>query len=167
MCKSLIGVSGIKSSKAMLHGKNYEGKALKAFSQQSSMKASKCGFFVCQGKPFLGASPDAVIDNNCIVEIKCPYNGRNDKIIPGDNFKFLKHNQNGNVVLNTESNYYQQVQGQLYVTNRKVCYFVVYTFSDLFIQKIEIDLMYCEGSLLPKLELFYTKHFRPYIASNM
>ena len=57
-------------------------------------------FFVCHEKPFLGASPDAVLDDGeSIVEIKCPYNGRNEDVKPGKNFPFLKYDENDNIIL--------------------------------------------------------------------
>jgi hypothetical protein len=40
------------------------------------------------------------------------------------------------------------------LSERNFCYFDVYTFVDLFVQKIEVDKDYCLGSLVPKLELF-------------
>nr|XP_022298372.1 uncharacterized protein LOC111107453 [Crassostrea virginica] len=70
------------------------------------------------------------------------------------------------IVLRQNSDYYFQIQGQLYISQRHYYYFVVFTFKDFFVQKIEFDRKYCEGSLLPKLDLFYTNHFRPYLFST-
>ena len=89
------------------------------------------------------------------------------KIIPGEHFKFLCFERNGNVALKKSSSYYDQIQGQLFLSERNFYSFVVYTFVDLFVQKIEVDKDYCLGSLVPKLELFYSKHLRPYIASTL
>lgn len=75
-------------------------------------------------------------------------------IKPGINFPFLTY-IDGKIELKQHSSYYHQIQGQLYVSGRKVCYFVVYTFCDLFVQKIHIDLKFCNNSLLPKLELYF------------
>jgi hypothetical protein len=106
--------------------------------------------------PFLGATPDAVINAECIVEVKCPYGGKNEKIIPGEHFKFLCFERNGNVALKKSSSYYDQIQGQLFLSERNFCYFVVYTFVDLFVQIIEVDKDYCLGSLVPKLAILPT-----------
>ena len=98
LCITLLDGSQV-SSKPVVHGKNYEAKALKAFNVKYGKNAKKCGFFVCKEKPFLGASPDAMLDDGTsLVEIKCPYNGRNDEIKPGPNFKFLYYDQNDNIV---------------------------------------------------------------------
>lgn len=168
LCASLLSKKSLNvCTVGMRYGKNYEAKALKAFENKMQMKTKKAGFFICLSKPFLGASPDAVIDSNCIVEIKCPHKGRNDKIVPGKLFPFLMYNEQGSIVLKKNSNYFFQVQGQLLATQRQFCYFVVFTFCDLFVQKIEFEHDYCYHSIIPKLELFYTKYFRPYIASTL
>ena len=65
------------SNAAVSHGKTYETVALKKFSEVTELQASPCGFFVCPDYSFLGCSPDAVIDEESIIEIKCPFNGRN------------------------------------------------------------------------------------------
>ncbi|VDI43683.1 Hypothetical predicted protein, partial [Mytilus galloprovincialis] len=117
-CHSLFYGSNIQS-KALSHGKNYEAKALKAFNLKFDKNAKRCGFYVSIDKSFLGASPDAILeDGQSIVEIKCPYNGRNEDVKPGPNFKFLQMDSNGNIVLKESSNYYDQIQGQLFVTKK-------------------------------------------------
>ncbi|XP_056005483.1 uncharacterized protein LOC125659233 [Ostrea edulis] len=159
-CKSI-------DTAATLHGKNYEKKALKAFEKYECVKTKQCGLFISHERPYLGASPDAVVDNKGIVEVKCPFTGRKDKILPGKNFSFLQTNEEGQTVLRKSHPYYDQIQGQLYISGHSLCYFVVYTFSDLFVEKLFIDQDYCENALIPKLELFYVKHFRPSIAANV
>ncbi|XP_021362744.1 uncharacterized protein LOC110456373 [Mizuhopecten yessoensis] len=166
LCSSLLNTNKTYSE-GMSHGKNYEAKAMAAFEKKMQIKTKKAGFFIYVQKPFLGATPDAIIDHNYIVEVKCPYNGRNEKIKPGKNFGFLMYNEQGKIVLKNNSNYFYQVQGQLFITKRQFCFFVVYTFCDLFVQKIELEHDYCYNSMIPKLELFYSKYFRPFIASTL
>jgi hypothetical protein len=57
--------------------------------EREQLKCNKCGLFVLPTIPFLGATPDAVINAECIVEVKYPYGGKNEKIIPGEHFKFF------------------------------------------------------------------------------
>lgn len=165
LCNSLANSKSF-STEATLHGKNYEKKALTVFESTYNLKTIECGLFVCVEHPYLGATPDAIVDDDALVEIKCPFKGRNEHIKPGPHFDFLQYDDNGNTVLKLSSKYYDQVQGQMYVSNRKFCYFVVYTFCDLFVQKIFIDVKYCE-CLIAKLEIFYKKYYRPFIASKM
>ncbi|XP_048779437.2 uncharacterized protein LOC125682910 [Ostrea edulis] len=165
LCSSLM-CSSIKT-KAILHGKNYEKKALKLFDDKFCIKTKECGLFVCLDYPYLGASPDAVVDDSAIVEVKCSYSGKNEMVKPGAHFKYLMFDDNENVVLKKSHNYYDQIQGQLYISKRKFCYFVVFTLRDLFVQKIPLDTYYCEHSLLPKLKVFFEKYYRPFIASKL
>ena len=96
-------------------------KALKKFEQVYEVKSHKCGLFFSSDYPFLGASPDAVVSHDCLVEIKCPFAGRNEEIKPGKHFKFLKYDSNKNIVLETSSNYFDQIQGQMYLSKRQYC----------------------------------------------
>lgn len=164
LCTSLTCNAKINTP-AIQHGKMYERKAILKFEEKTNLKTENSGLFICVGKPFLGATPDALVQNDTIVEVKCPFNGCRDEIEPGKNFSFLCYDINNHIVLNKASKYYDQVQGQLFVTKRRYCFFVVYTFKDIFVEKIEYDADYCTGSLIPKLELFYEKHFRPFIAT--
>ncbi|XP_062590250.1 uncharacterized protein LOC134251845 [Saccostrea cucullata] len=167
LCESIFSSKQINSL-ATLHGKNYERKAIKCFESEYKVKVKGCGFFIYTEKPFLGASPDGIIDDMHIVEVKCPYLGRNVNI----ELKCLKYfryleQKNGVIQLKKSSNYYDQIQGQLLITGRQFCYFVVYTFKSLFVEKIEFDQEYCKFCLVPKLDLFYRKWFRPFVASKL
>ena len=165
LCNSLLH-SNIKT-KAILHGKNYEKKALRLFEEKFSIKTKECGLFVSLDYPYLGASQDAIVDDYAVVEIKCSYSGQNEMVKPGAHFGYLMYDDNGNIVLKKSCNYFDQIQGQLYISNRKYCYFVVFTLKHLFVQKIFIDKYYCENSLLPKLKVFFEKYYRPFIASSL
>lgn len=166
LCQSIVSTKQIRSN-AIRHGQRFEKKALNKFELEKGIKTHKAGLFVCVDKPFLGATPDAIVDQTTIVEVKCPYSGRSEMILPGKLFPYLSYDANGQISLKTDSKYFSQVQGQLYISKKRYCYFVVYTFCDFFCQKIEIDSEYCEISLIPKLELFYVKYLRPYIASHL
>lgn len=96
------------------------------------MKCKKCGLFVRTDLPYLGASPDSVIDSETLIEVKCPYAGREALIVPGKLFPFLCYDGERNIVLKESCHYYNQIQEQMYISNRTKCYFVVYTFKDLF-----------------------------------
>lgn len=88
----------------------YENKALAKFEEREQLKCNKCGLCVLPTISFLGATPDAVINTECIVEVKCPYGGRNEKIISGEYFKFLCFERNSNVTLKKSCSYYDQIQ---------------------------------------------------------
>ncbi|KAK6171830.1 hypothetical protein SNE40_018256 [Patella caerulea] len=108
--------------------------------------ASKCGVFVHLSYPYLGATPDGVIDDDKIIEIKCPYTGN---IAPGKYLPSLEYLDGGSKVrLSRHSRYYSQIQGQLYLSKHQLCFFIIFTHKDLYIEKIEVDNDYCKGPLL-------------------
>lgn len=166
LCHSLVSPQELQT-KPIIHGRTYEGQAIEKFEARLMTKVNKSGLFVSPEYPYLAATPDGVIDSDHIVEVKCPYNGKNMDIEPGPCFPFLHKSMDGEIKLKETSNYYYQVQGQMYVCKKQVCYFVVYTHQDLFVQKVNIDIDYCEHSLIPKLTLFWEKYLRPYIARNL
>lgn len=110
--------------------------------------------FVPVDRPYLGASPDAIVGDDRIVEVKCPYAGRNILILPGPKFRHLQLDSNNQICFKKSSLCYDQIQRQLFLSIRKFCFFVVYTLQDLFVQKNYIDREYCIGCLIPKLEHF-------------
>lgn len=76
---------------------------------------------------YILASPDGLIGDDGLIEIKCP----NDSIY----FKLLLNN-------NIKPEYIAQMQMQMYVTNRQYCYFVSYNPNfekSLYIKKINRD----------------------------
>lgn len=55
------------------------------------MQTKKCGIFVSKSHPFLAASPDAVIDEHRLVEIKCPYTAKKTKEISEETVPYLNY----------------------------------------------------------------------------
>lgn len=129
------------------------------------MKVQQSGLFVSKERPYLAGSPDGLVDKDHTIEVKCPYSFRHEKI--STRIPFLQLNDEGNLELKKTSNYYDQVQGQLYVAGRKSCYFVIYTFVDLVALHIAIDHDYISTCLLPKLELFYHRTYLPFISKSL
>ena len=123
--------------------------------------------FINPDFPFLGSSPDGVVDDDSIVEIKCPYNGRNNVISPGKSFPFLEKDENEKFRLKRNHNYYYQILGQLAISKRIRCFFVVYTFVDCFVEEIVFDHDFFHEAMLPQLSRFYELNYRPFIASKL
>lgn len=97
------------------YGKLHETFAIEAFEAEYNLKVEKCGLFIDKEHYFLGASPDGTVENEAIIEIKCPQcikklhpkDAIKEKkikfaILEGDTFK-LKRNHD----------YFYQIQGQL------------------------------------------------------
>ncbi|WAR17912.1 ING3-like protein [Mya arenaria] len=109
--------------------------------EHEGMSISDCGFFISTDRPFLGASPDGILTCACCgsacVEVKCPYTIRDD-IISESNFTCLEIKE-GQLTLNREHSYFDQVQTQMGVCKMDVTYFVVWTSKDLFVETIPFD----------------------------
>lgn len=142
---------------AILHGKCYESVALQEFQEKSGIQTKKCGIFVPKSHPYLAASPDAVIDDNRLVEIKCPYSAKN-KEISEETVPYLNY-VNDTLELGNSHDYYYQVQGQLFCSGRKECTFIVYTLKDIKTVTIHRDEHFIEN-MLKKLKEFFETHFK-------
>lgn len=164
LCMSLVAPPSIHHMKSIHHGIVYEKVARVKFSEVQQCTVKPCGLFISCDYPYLASTPDGLVGDNALLEIKCPYIGRNESIKVGPKFKFLGE-IDGVLTLKRSHGYFDQVQGQMYITKRSLCYFVTYTFQDLQIIKVPVDLDYCENSLFPKLNLFYTKTFLPFLGS--
>lgn len=100
------------SSREMQHGNDYEGQALLKFQEETGLEVvPNTGFH--KHDDWIGGTPDAFVEDDAIVEVKCPWNG-------GNHIYSLLNK----VVYNDDHMY--QIQGYLWITGRKKCYFVTY-----------------------------------------
>lgn len=52
---------------------------------------------------------------------------------------YIIYIQNDTVYINKKQFYWHQIQGQLYLTNRKLCYLVIWTPNQTMITEVEKD----------------------------
>lgn len=100
-----------------------------SFEKEINIKIKPAGLFIDTTYHFLAASPDGLIENDGIVEIKCPYTIKDltpEDAIQCGKLKFATV-IDGKLNLKTNDNYYYQVQGQLHITQRSYCYFVLWS----------------------------------------
>ncbi|KAI8426792.1 hypothetical protein MSG28_014476 [Choristoneura fumiferana] len=79
-CKNIIKTllySNFKGSDATRYGNENEPIALKETEAALGVQVSPCGLYILEEHQYLGASPDGVIDEETIVEIKCPASAAN------------------------------------------------------------------------------------------
>lgn len=113
------------SSREMQHGNDYEGQALLKFQEETGLEVKpNTGFH--QHDDWIGGTPDAFVEDDAIVEVKCPWNG-------GNHIYSLLNK----VVYNDDHMY--QIQGYLWITGRKKCYFVTYD-PDL-IEELQLNII--------------------------
>lgn len=62
-----------------MHGQINEKKALNKFEEhylKSNLKVEQCGLFIMKNHPHLKASPDGLIGDQTVVEVKCLYSAQ-------------------------------------------------------------------------------------------
>lgn len=124
------------------YGSRHEAGAKIEYEMQMNNKVINTGFHTFEG--WLGASPDGFIDDDGLVEIKCPFGLRN-AIEPS--FKTAAE----------QPHYFAQMQIQMFVTNRKWCDFFQWTPRFTHIEKIDIDPNWLRDNL-PILKEFYNEY---------
>ncbi|XP_025415583.1 uncharacterized protein LOC112687212 [Sipha flava] len=159
-------------SKAIQYGKDMEVVARKKAERFLSKTIYACGLFVDKEIGYLAASPDGMIEDTTIVEIKCPFVARdNISVVEAVHKKLLQHcfidPSTQAVQLKKESVYYYQIMGQLYITKRTKCYFVVYTEKWLHVQEIFYDHSFWKSKMEEKLKTYYMKCLLPEIIDPM
>ena len=145
------------------------------YSGHHGLYYSPSGFVVCESHPFLGASPDAVVHDPTdpspfgLAEVKCPYSFRNQTPFEAAESRDfccqleLNSSESPSLKLKRTHPYFCQVQGQMAITERKWCDFVVYTPKGVSIERIPYDPEFWTNELLPKLTVFYDNCLGPEI----
>ena len=122
----LLKTKDISNVPAIKYGIENESVAIKEYEKEFGYKVAKCGIFL-DSCGFLGGSPDGLVGNDGIIEVKCPFQMKNTTSITDFNrLGYLKKNDENKFEVNTSHKYYHQIQGNLYLTKRKHCDFVVW-----------------------------------------
>ena len=93
---------------AMQHGIDTEPAARERFEEITGLIVQECGFALHDSIPFFGASPDGLVGNDALIEIKCP-----------ETATHLTYKMAGV----PPEKYIPQMLVQLLVTGRKYCWF--------------------------------------------
>lgn len=130
-------------TKALEYGMEHEYQAKRDLELALEVKINDCGLFIDSIDVFLGATPDGVIGEDTLVEIKCPYSAENldpDEAIIQKKITIWKTNKNKEITgIDRNHKYYYQVQGQLHITKRKYGIIACWTRKGIKYEKIERD----------------------------
>lgn len=124
-------------------GTAHESLALLDYEMETGNTVQECGFFVHPEFDWLGASPDGMIGNLGLIEIKCPYGLRNVK---KPKFKSLAD----------QPHYYAQVQMEMACTGLMSCHFYQWSPSGSQFELVYFNPQWFDANL-PKLEAFYKR----------
>jgi len=128
-----------------------------------------CGLFIDSENPYLGAFPDGLIDEDGLVEIKCLLSAEDltaeeaIKTLPRLRAIFDRNNKNK---LNRNHKYFYQIQGQLNITKRDYCIFVLWTPKSLKTVYVHRDKEFWQNRMLPLLKRFYYECMLPEIVDS-
>lgn len=104
---------GNAATSAMLYGEMNESAAISAFEEHTKTKVDPCGLFVDREHDFLAASPDGMVGEEAILEVKCPKSAENltigEAIGKIKNFYLETNKTSGKIQLKTNHNYHYQV----------------------------------------------------------
>ena len=120
----------------MRYGLKSEPKAILKYEEQSNTVVCKSGLWVNPNYPFLGCSPDGIVGEDGLLEIKSLKIFKDStiesvvekwstlpKVVTQKQCFIIK---DGQCILESSHDYYYQIQMQLLVTERIFCYFVLY-----------------------------------------
>jgi len=141
-------------SAATRHGRKYESVALDRFAKLYGAAVSQCGLFIHKERPYLAASPDGLLNQDTVIEVKCPYTNR-DKVITSVTVPWIRPDN----TLKKRHKHYYQVQTQMACTGLKKCKLIVFTSADMKIIDVAFD-EECVSELYAKVDEFFTVHFR-------
>ncbi|KAE9522214.1 hypothetical protein AGLY_017396 [Aphis glycines] len=136
--KSLENNANIQGIYAVQGGVSNEINSIKVLEENENVKVVPTGLWL-SNNGFLGASPDGLVNYNYIVEVKCPWKYRNKNLETEieKNLNYIVYKENNIILINKNHVYWDQIQGQLYLTKRKCCYLVVWTPGQSIIMEIE------------------------------
>ncbi|KAA0717389.1 hypothetical protein E1301_Tti012157 [Triplophysa tibetana] len=137
-----------------------ERQAVQAFTTATQKEVQESGLWLSPSG-VLGASPDGLVGSSEILEVKCPYNAREMTIDDAVKQKKISYisKEGDTYSLHRDHKYWHQVQGQLHLTGRQTCYFVVWTKKDHVIIPISRDDTWKPN--LQVLEDFFETHMLP------
>jgi len=118
-----------------------EAGAIAEYQMETGNEVTETGFHIHPEHEWLGASPDGLVSDSGLIEIKAPYGQRN-KNPPA--FKTLEE----------QEHYAAQVHIQLYCTGRKWCDFYQWAPNGTTSERVNIDHAFLEWAI-PKLKEFY------------
>jgi len=152
-------------SKACEYGCQHEDTARSIYTEimtqdHSSFTVRQSGLLLDPMNPFIGASPDGIVNCSCcsgtgVLEIKCPFSCKEKKFEERaqDQSFFMEKNASGDLVLKKGHAYYYQVQLQLKMSSADYCDFVVWREDNIILQRILLD-SECITNALDRIPIF-------------
>jgi putative phage-type endonuclease len=136
---SLNAESEFTGNIATQYGTKFEPFALADFEMETGLDVIETGFNVSSVYDWLGASPDGLINDDEVLEIKCPFGKRESA-----DFKSLSD----------QPHYYAQMQIEMLCTGRNKCHFYQWSNVGSKLDIVELSQLWLDENM-PKLKSFY------------
>lgn len=131
---------------ATQYGADHEPLALMDYLGKTGCHVQECGFIVHPDHDWLGASPDGFVNDDGLIEVKCPFGLRNKK---GADLVFKTAAE--------QPHYYAQMQIEMACTGRKWCDFYQWAPHGDILERVDYD-PYWFTDNLPILLAFYHQY---------
>lgn len=165
--KTLLGQYRIDSMKSIQWGRTHEITAIEEFQKKYKITVQSTGIWLHESG-LLGASPDGLSDvqgNKVCIEVKCPYKYRNSNLKEcltdcKDYIIYFDTNLN-DFNLNDKHPYYDQIQGEIYLTKSTSAILIIWTPNMMIVVQIEKDPEW--SSNIDLLLKFYYNNYIPWL----
>lgn len=107
----LTGMSKEFTTQSIEWGSETEDEARKIYELENMVEVKQIGFAILESNPIVGGSPDGLVGDDGIIEIKCPDSNTFTGYLLGDSIV---------------KGYMAQIQGNLWILDRSWCDFIVY-----------------------------------------
>lgn len=132
------------SNQATEWGTFHEAGIMAEYAMETGNSPVECGFFVHPEHDWLGASPDALVGGDTLLEIKAPY-GQRDKNPP--EFKSALD----------QPHYWVQMQVQMACTGRDLCHFYQWAPHGTRLEVVRVDMAWLAENI-PLLKAFHERY---------
>ncbi|KAF0755359.1 YqaJ domain-containing protein [Aphis craccivora] len=141
------------------YGRENEVVAKKELENILNKPIRDCGIFIDVEHFFSGATPDGLLDNDGLVEIKCLYSAANmtpDEGILNKKIHFWSINNDGSIgSFKKKHKHHYQIQGQMRIAQKNFCVFAVWTPKGIKTETILFDKQFWKEQMFPKLQTFF------------
>ena len=129
--------------------------------KHEDFKLENAGLFLDCTRPYIGASPDAIMYCKChaksAIEVKSPHSIKDKSVLEGaENCDFLTI-VNNMVTINKSHKYYTQITAQIMLSESLQRFFVVWTEKDIFVELVHKDQTHWDKVYL-NLEIFFHQY---------
>ena len=141
LISALLGDKDLSRVRAAQWGITHEETAINEYMAARDITVQPAGIWLHKSG-LIGASPDGIVDEQRIIEVKCPYSARDKSLldlVDGSHSEGKKkgfflcrvNDSSTEFALNRNDDvghkYYDQIQGNMYLTGRSVCDLIVWT----------------------------------------